>query len=128
MARMAALPVTVCFFVVLIGQFPVLNLDDVKFPVLSMQGWTASAEVETFYRGVGCKKCRDSGYSGRLGIYELLVPDDALRDHITASPSINELRELAAAGGMIRLRADGMAKVKAGITTVEEVMRVTAAT
>jgi type IV pilus assembly protein PilB len=85
-------------------------------------------EVETFYQGVGCSKCRDSGYSGRLGVYELLVPDDALRDRITASPSINELRELAASGGMVGLRADGMAKVKAGITTVEEVLRVTAAT
>jgi len=84
-------------------------------------------EVETFYRGRGCQKCRKSGYSGRIGIYELLVPDDDFRDRITAAPSVNELRELALATGMTTLRADGMAKVKAGITTVEEVFRVTAA-
>ena len=86
-----------------------------------------AGEVETFYHGAGCAKCRNSGHSGRIGIYELLVPDDAMRDHITASPSITQLRELATAGGMIGLRTDGMAKVKAGITTVEEVLRATAA-
>jgi type IV pilus assembly protein PilB len=83
--------------------------------------------VETFYRGAGCAKCRNSGYLGRIGIYELLVPDDALRDRITAVPGVNELRELAAKCGMTNLRVDGMAKVKAGITTVEEVLRATQA-
>jgi len=84
-------------------------------------------EIETFYHGVGCAKCRNSGYSGRIGIYELLVPDDVMRDKITASPSVNELRAMAAEAGMVTLRQDGMAKVKAGITTVEEVFRATAA-
>jgi type IV pilus assembly protein PilB len=86
-----------------------------------------AGEVETFYRGVGCNKCRNTGYSRRIGIYELLVPDDALRDKITASPSINELRAMAAESGMVTLRQDGLAKVKAGITTVEEVFGETAA-
>ena len=82
-------------------------------------------EVETFYKGAGCKKCRNSGYSGRIGIYELLVPDDDMRDRITGAPNITELNELAVKSGMIGLRADGMAKVKAGITSVEEVFRAT---
>ena len=82
-------------------------------------------KIETFYHGTGCKKCRNSGYSGRVGIYELLAPNDALRDKITAAPSINELRRLAMEAGMTRLRDDGMDKVKAGITTVEEIFRVT---
>jgi type IV pilus assembly protein PilB len=82
--------------------------------------------VETLYHGAGCPKCRNSGYSGRIGIYELLTPDDALRDKITAAPSIMELRALAAQSGMISLRNDGMEKIKAGITTVEEVLRATA--
>jgi type IV pilus assembly protein PilB len=86
----------------------------------------AAGEVETFYHGAGCTKCRKSGFSGRIGIYELLIPDDALRDKITAAPSIIELRQMATAGGMVQLRDDGMAKVKAGITTVEEVFRATA--
>jgi type IV pilus assembly protein PilB len=87
----------------------------------------AAGEVETFYHGVGWAKCRNSGFSGRIGIYELLVPDDAMRDKITSSPNINELRAMAAQSGMVALRDDGMAKVKAGITTVEEVLRATAA-
>jgi len=82
--------------------------------------------VDVFYRGLGCKKCRTSGYSGRIGIYELLAPDDAMRDKITAAPNINDLRALAAESGMLNLRQDGMAKVKAGITTVEEVFQATA--
>jgi len=85
-----------------------------------------TGEIETFYHGLGCAKCRNSGYSGRIGIYELLVPDDAMRDRITAAPSINELRAMAAEAGMVTLRQDGMGKVKAGITTVEEVFRATA--
>ncbi|HAU36622.1 MAG TPA: ATPase [Phycisphaerales bacterium] len=85
-----------------------------------------AGEVETFYHGAGCAKCRNSGYSGRIGIYELLIPDDAMRDKITASPNINELRAMAAEAGMVTLREDGMGKVKAGITTVEEIFRATA--
>ena len=87
---------------------------------------TLAGEVETYYHGAGCSKCRKTGYSKRIGIYELLAPDDALRDKITASPSIHELRALAVESGMTTLRQDGIAKVKAGITTVEEVFGVTA--
>jgi type IV pilus assembly protein PilB len=83
--------------------------------------------VETFYHGTGCQKCRGTGFSGRIGIYELLVPDEGMRDKIVAAPSVNELRAQALQCGMVSLRQDGMAKVKAGITTVEEVIRATAA-
>ena len=83
-------------------------------------------QVETFYRGVGCKKCRNTGFVGRIGIYELLVPDDEMRDKIPTEPSINDLRSMAVEGGMVTLRQDGMAKVRAGITTIEEAFRVTA--
>src|SRR5208282_2632997 len=51
-----------------------------------------AGDIETFYHGAGCTKCHNSGFSGRIGIYELLVPDEALRDKITVAPSINELR------------------------------------
>jgi type IV pilus assembly protein PilB len=83
--------------------------------------------VETFYQGAGCQKCRNSGYSGRLGIYELLVPNEEFREQMIKDPSPGELYNAAAEHGMITLRQDGMEKVKAGITTVEEVIRVTAA-
>ena len=87
----------------------------------------SAGAVETFYRGAGCSKCRDTGYLGRIGVYELLVLNDDLRDRITSSPSVHELREILNESGMTSLRADGMEKVRAGITTVEEVIRVTAA-
>lgn len=86
-----------------------------------------AGEVGTFYHGVGCPKCRKTGFQGRIGIYELLIPDDTMRDKITASPSVTELRALASSSGMVSLRQDGMEKVRAGITTVEEVFRATAA-
>jgi len=86
----------------------------------------AVGPIDTFYRGAGCQKCRNTGFSGRIGIYELLVPSDELRDRITTAPSINDLRAAAMEAGMVGLREDGMAKVKAGITTIEEVLRVTA--
>jgi type IV pilus assembly protein PilB len=85
----------------------------------------AVGDVEAYYHGTGCGKCRKSGFSGRIGIYELLIATDALRDKICANASINELRALARECGMTGLHHDGMAKVKAGLTTVEEVFRVT---
>ncbi len=81
--------------------------------------------VATIYRARGCPQCHNTGYSGRLGIYELLVPDDIFRDRIAHGGSLPDLRELAKKSGIKTLRADGMDKVKAGITTVDEVYRVT---
>jgi general secretion pathway protein E len=66
------------------------------------------------------------GYTGRIGIYELFVPDDEVLDKISAGASLNEMRDLAKKQGMKPLRVDGVEKVKAGITTLEEVYRVTA--
>jgi len=66
------------------------------------------------------------GYSGRVGIYELLVPDDNLNERISQGATLNELRDLARQMGMRPLRADGVEKVRTGITTLDEVHRVTA--
>jgi len=85
-----------------------------------------AGDVETFYQGTGCSKCRNTGFVGRIGIYELLVPNDKMREKFSASTSVNQMRDMALKAGMVSLRADGMEKVKAGITTVEEVFRVTA--
>jgi type IV pilus assembly protein PilB len=85
-----------------------------------------SAGVDKIYRAKGCPRCRNLGYSGRIGIYELFVPDDEVLDKISNGASLNEVRDLARASGMKPLRVDGMEKVKAGITSLEEVYRVTA--
>ncbi len=74
----------------------------------------------------GCKKCRNSGYAGRIGIYELLIPEQEMLDAVCAGPSIYKLRDLCKVHGVATLRADGLAKVKAGITSYEEILRATA--
>jgi type IV pilus assembly protein PilB len=81
-------------------------------------------EMNGYYRGVGCKNCRNTGYSGRLGIHELLVLDDEIRDAVISNPSIAAIREIAARRGMLTLRHDGFRKVREGLTTVEEVLHV----
>ena len=80
--------------------------------------------VDTFYKGVGCRRCRNTGFSGRIGIHELLVITDELRDVIVASPSVSLIRKIALRNGMVTLQQDGFRKVREGITTVEEVLQV----
>ena len=77
------------------------------------------------FKGVGCDRCRKQGYSGRLGIYELLVMDDPLRDMVTRNPDVVQLRKLCRERGLVSLREDGMQKVMKGLTTVDEILRVT---
>jgi len=81
-------------------------------------------EINEFYRGVGCKRCRNTGYSGRIGIHELLIMDDELSDTIVSDPSIGSIREIARRRGMVTLKHDGFRKVREGITTIEEVLHV----
>ena len=82
-------------------------------------------EVEKFYRGVGCRKCRNTGYLGRIAIHELFVPDKEMSAIISESATLEELRDKAVAGGMLPLRLDGIEKVKAGIVSIEEILRIT---
>ncbi len=77
-------------------------------------------------RGRGCEKCANTGYRGRTGIVEMLEMNDDLRGVIERKGSVAELREQAVKSGMVRMREDGLMKVAQGITTIEEVLRVTA--
>jgi len=97
--------------------------DDMK-EFIVLHGITADELVI----GKGCSNCRETGYSGRLGIYELLVLDDFLRDRVAGAPNVTEFRRTCVERGMVTLRQDGIEKVKLGRTTVEEVLRVTEAT
>jgi type IV pilus assembly protein PilB len=81
-------------------------------------------EFEEFYRGVGCKSCRNTGFKGRIGVHELLVITDELRDTVVSDPSIGRIRELAAKQGMVTLAHDGFRKVREGITTIEEIFHI----
>jgi general secretion pathway protein E len=77
------------------------------------------------FRGKGCDHCNKTGFRGRTGIYELLVIDDEIRKLILAHASSQEIRERAVQSGMTTLRQDGWRKIQEGITTVEEIIRVT---
>jgi len=87
----------------------------------------AALDPAEIVRGAGCEACRSSGYSGRLGIYELLVVDDPFRDMINADPSVKSMRRAFRRSGRASLFDDGMHKVAQGLTTVDEVLRVTQA-
>jgi type IV pilus assembly protein PilB len=84
----------------------------------------AEAATLTFYRGVGCDQCNQTGYRGRVGIYEIMVVTDELRRTIAQVGSEVRLRDAALGAGMISLGEDGLLKVKAGVTTPQELLRV----
>ena len=77
-----------------------------------------------FWQGRGCDRCRQTGYKGRLGIYELMQINDELSELIVRRAPLTELKEAARANGMRTLQEDGFKKCLDGLTTVEEVMRV----
>jgi type II secretion system protein E len=85
------------------------------------------ADIETakFWHGVGCEECRSLGYQGRSGIYELLILNEAIRPLILGRAAASTICQRAMEEGMRTLRVDGWRKVKAGVTTIQEVLRVT---
>jgi len=89
----------------------------------------AQAEIqpERLFHGKGCDECRNSGYFGRIGIYELLIVNDYFKDIINQDCSANCIKAAFEKAGATTLYKDGMAKVKEGITTLDEVLRVTEA-
>ena len=95
----------------------------------SMREYVKASGIRTkkFYHGAGCDHCRGSGYVGRVGIYELLVIDEKFRDMINSDSSVNNMRRVFRESGRRSLYDDGLVKVKQGLTTIEEVLRVTEA-
>jgi len=83
------------------------------------------SDIITIYREKGCEACKYTGYKGRTGIYELLMVDDDIRKLILEKAPSNIIKQAAMSKGMLTLREDGWEKVKEGITTLEEVFRVT---
>ena len=101
------------------------NCKDQYEPPLSIrktiEKWTGTTPA--FFRGIGCKKCRNTGYSGRIAIHELFVPDDRILDMITQSVPLKTLYGAAVENGMVPLHLDGIQKIAAGITTIDEILR-----
>jgi type II secretory ATPase GspE/PulE/Tfp pilus assembly ATPase PilB-like protein len=77
----------------------------------------------TFYQGTGCNLCANTGYRGRIGIFEFLVMSEAIRKMLRDHAGADEMKAQAITEGMITMRHDGMLKVKDGITSIREVMR-----
>ncbi|MEL6349824.1 MAG: type II secretion system ATPase GspE [Myxococcota bacterium] len=86
-------------------------------------------DPETFtgqlWRAVGCEECNHKGYSGRTGIYELMIVDDEIRHMVTSGSNSGQVKKFAVSQGMLTLRDDGVRKVLAGETSLDEVLRVT---
>jgi type IV pilus assembly protein PilB len=90
-------------------------------------GLTDEQRAMTFYEGEGCDDCNDSGYKGRQGLYEVMAATPPIRKLIMNGAGADELKEQALKDGMLTLRMDGLKKVEKGITTLEEVIKETAA-
>lgn len=79
-----------------------------------------------FYRPIGCPNCNNKGYSGRMGIYELMLVNEDIRRMVAQGKDAAEIMNLCLSQGMRNLRGDGILKVKKGLTSVEEIFRITA--
>lgn len=92
---------------------------------LATMGLARPEPGDTFFRAAGCPACSNTGYAGRNAIYEILRVDDAVRELVMRNADAGALKRAALEQGMRTLRQDGVLKVRRGITTAEEVMRVT---
>jgi len=89
-------------------------------------GITSDMDAGTkMYKGTGCESCLNTGYKGRTGIFEMMVLDDQIKNLILKTSDSNSIKNMAVEQGMVTLRQDGASKVVKGVTTVEEVLRVT---
>ena len=79
----------------------------------------------TLFKAVGCPECRQTGYRGRTGVFELMPIDDDIRECMVRGITSGKIREVARQKGMRSMREDGIQKMASGITTIDEVMRVT---
>lgn len=102
--------------------------EEVSIPVSTLESIGFSpqeAKTVTCYRGKGCIACRDTGYRGRVGLYEVVLLNEQMREAILNGASVGKLRTLQAKYGMRSLGESGLQKIREGVTTVEEVIRVT---
>ena len=108
----------------LADQFDIADLEK----TLSRQGFLVKKQKIKdllFYRGRGCQQCNNSGYKGRMGIYEVLEVDETMSQLILKKASSAEMQKAAIQNGMMTILQDGFIKAKQGITSIEEVLRVT---
>ncbi len=100
------------------AKTPVQTLIDVGFA-------PEEAKTVTIYEARGCEKCSNTGYKGRVGLFEAMEIDEELREQIMVGASTSELRQKAKERGMLSLRQSGIEKIKLGVTSIDEVLRET---
>jgi type IV pilus assembly protein PilB len=99
---------------------------EVPAPALVEIGFSETeARTLKLFRGRGCDRCSNTGYKGRVGLYEVLEIDDEMREMILSGASAYELRQKAIQNGMVSLRGSGLQKIRDGMTSIEEVVRET---
>lgn len=91
---------------------------------LKFLGGELPAEGTRFFKGAGCPKCMETGYKGRIGIFELMIPDEKVRELTMKKGTRGEIKKHAQWLGMKTLREEGVRKIQEGLTTIEEVLRV----
>lgn len=105
-----------------------LNMDSILKTLekeKSISDSKSGIKSQLFYKGKGCKQCSNTGYKGRIGIYEILENSDKISNLIQKNAQANEIKEQAISEGMLTIVEDGFMKAKNGMTTIEEVLRVT---
>ncbi len=98
------------------------RMDERAIRELGLQGARFAEVHKDFHTAVGCERCAGTGYAGRIGVYEIMLVDEALRRLILQGVSADELGSAARKAGMIPLREDGLSKAAQGITTVQEIL------
>jgi type II secretory ATPase GspE/PulE/Tfp pilus assembly ATPase PilB-like protein len=95
-----------------------------KSEVLIEAGYSPDNLPKSVFRAKGCKKCGNTGYRGRVGVHEVLMMSEEISKLCVENATAEEIKAVAIEQGMLTLRQDGLEKVRAGLTSVEEVMRV----
>ena len=90
---------------------------------ISRLGFPVNLDEIELYHGTGCDNCNNTGHAGRLGVYELMVTNDRIRQMLMRNESATNIKRAAREGGMVTMREDAWKKALNGITTVEEVNR-----
>lgn len=98
--------------------------DNIGGPLLSVAKYTKTDKIRT-YKGKGCDVCHQTGYSGRIGIFEVMVVDDEIRKAIVDKKDSDIIQKIAVKNGMTTIFEDGINKIIKGLTTIDEVLRVT---
>lgn len=106
---------------------PECKVESAPTPHVLNAAQRSGMKIEKVAKGHGCAMCNQTGFKGRAGIFEILIPSDEMRDAIAAGANLGKLRSIAKAQGIRTLFENGMVKVHSGETTVEEVLRVTSA-